>query len=88
MTMLGVNCKHVGWADLPQSEQETNSSADRVFLFSAESPKQKSQYWLGDAEPFPELLLWPKNKSTAELILSSKKRKQFLSLQSFTTWKS
>lgn len=47
--MLVVNCKHVGWPDLPQSLHETNSSEPPVFLFSLESPRQKSQYGLGGA---------------------------------------
>lgn len=42
--MLGVNCRHDGCPERPQSEHETSSSGIDVFLFSAESPKQKSQY--------------------------------------------
>lgn len=41
--MLAVNWRQVGWAERPQSEHETSSSAEFVFLFSVESPKQKSQ---------------------------------------------
>lgn len=52
MIMLAVNCRHVGCPDRPQSEQETNSSASNVFLFSRASPKQKSQYGDGTARPF------------------------------------
>jgi len=59
MIILGVNCKQVGWADRPQSAQETKSSADLVFLFSTESPRQKSQYWLGEAGWLAEPLLAP-----------------------------
>lgn len=50
--MLGVNCKQVGCPDLPQSLQDINSSGWLVFLFSAASPRQKSQYWL-TSEAFP-----------------------------------
>lgn len=41
--IVGVNCKQDGCADRPQSEHDTRSSASCVFLFSFESPKQKSQ---------------------------------------------
>lgn len=42
--ILGVNWRHEGCPERPQSEQETSCSGVDVFRFSAESPKQKSQY--------------------------------------------
>lgn len=49
--ILAVNWRQVGCAERPQSEQETNSSAVFVFLFSVVSPRQKSQYVCGEAAP-------------------------------------
>ena len=41
--IFAVNWRQEGWADRPQSEHETKISAELVFLFSPESPRQKSQ---------------------------------------------
>lgn len=49
ITILGVNWRQVGWADRPQSKHDTIFSAAFVFLFSSESPRQKSQYLFGVA---------------------------------------
>lgn len=47
--MFGVNCRHDGWPERPQSEHDTRSSGTFVLRFSRASPRQKSQYGDGGA---------------------------------------